>query len=112
MIFSVEPIHIIWIAGLALTLLGALVGIAKWLLGQFGQRMDERFSLLAEDAKAWRQQEIKLMELRSHVSENYVRREDWIRSQSVVEVKLDALAAKLELMQAQASPMRGTSHER
>jgi len=112
MILSIKPIHIIWLAGLLLTLLGALVGIGKWLLGQFGQRMDERFSLLAEDAKAWRQQEIKLMELRSHVSENYVRREDWVRSQSVVEAKLDALAAKLELMQAQASPMRGTGNGR
>lgn len=112
MIVSIEPIHIIWLAGLVLTLLGALVGIGKWLLGQFGQHMDERFSLLAEDAKAWRQQEIKLMELRSHIGENYVRREDWIRSQSVVEAKLDALAAKLELLQAQASPMRGTGNGR
>ncbi len=112
MIFSIEPIHIIWIAGLLLTLLGALVGLGKWLLGQFQARMDERFSLLAEDARAWRQQEIKLMELRNHVSEHYVRREDWIRSQSVVEAKLDVLAAKLELMQAQTSPMRGIENGR
>ena len=106
MIFSIEPIHIIWIAGLALTLLGALVGIGKWLLGQFGQRMDERFSLLAEDAKAWRQQEIKLMELRTHVSEHYVRREDYVRNQSVIEAKLDALAAKLDL-----TKLQGNRHE-
>lgn len=112
MILSIEPIHIVWMVGVCLAVLGALAGLGRWLLAQFQQRIDDRFNLLAEDARAWRQQEIKLMELRSHISESYVRREDWIRNQSVLEAKLDALAAKLELMQAQASPMRGTGNGR
>lgn len=99
MIVSIEPVHIVWAAGLGLTVVGALVGLGKWLLGQFGQRMDERFSLLTEEARAWRHTERDLMQLRNHVSEHYVRREDWVRNQSVVEAKLDALAAKVELFQ-------------
>jgi len=98
-ILSVEPIYLIWIAGLLLAFLGALAGVGRWLLAQFQRRIDDRFASLAEDARSWRQTERNLMELRAHVSEHYVRREDYVRNQSVVEAKLDALAAKLEMMQ-------------
>lgn len=99
MILSVEPIYIVWMAGLLLAFLSAIAGIGRWLLTQFQKRIDDRFTLLAEESKAWRKQEIKLLELRSHISENYVRHEDYVRNQSVVEAKLDVLAARLELMQ-------------
>lgn len=108
MIFSIEPIYVIWMAGLLLAFLGALTGIGRWLLAQFQKRIDDRFASLAEDARSWRQTERNLMELRAHVSEHYVRREDYVRNQSVVEAKLDALAAKLELMQqANTATMKG-----
>lgn len=107
MIVSIEPVHIVWAAGLAITALGALLGLGRWLIGQLGQRMDDRFAMLADEARAWRRTERDVMELRGHVSEHYVRREDWVRNQSVVEAKLDALAAKLELLQEHSSVMRG-----
>lgn len=106
MIVSLEPIYLIWAVGLLLAFLGALAGIGRWLLGQFQRRIDERFAALAEDARSWRQQEIKLMELRTHVSEHYVRREDYVRSQSVIEAKLDALAARMEAAHARAQEVR------
>ena len=37
-----------------------------------------------------------LLRLRAELPVEYVRREDWIRNQTVIEAKLDALAAKLD----------------
>lgn len=96
MIVTIQPLHLIWFVGLGITFMGAFVGLGKWMLAQFQARIEDRFALLAEDARSWRQQEIRLMELRNHVSEHYVRREDWVRGQSVIEAKLDALAARME----------------
>lgn len=96
MILTVEPIYLFWLACLLLAFLGAITGIGRWLLAQFQKRIDDRFTLLARDAESWRQQEIKLAELRVHVSEHYVRREDYVRNQSIIEAKLDAVAARLE----------------
>ncbi|HET8898092.1 MAG TPA: hypothetical protein VFN09_04885 [Rhodanobacteraceae bacterium] len=106
MIFTIEPIVLVWLLGLALAVLGGFAGIGRWLLAQYQKRIDDRFHLLAEDARAWRQAERNLMDLRAHVTENYVMRDDYTRNQSVVEAKLDALAAKIELLQAQAAPAR------
>lgn len=40
-----------------------------------------------------------LLELRAELPERYVRREDYIRGQSLIESKLDGLAMKLENLQ-------------
>lgn len=96
MTLIVEPVHIVWLVGLALTLLGALAAIGRWLVGQFERRIDQRFEVLAEDTKGWRNVERDLLLLRAELPQHYVRREDYIRNQSVIEAKLDALAAKLE----------------
>lgn len=103
MIVSIEPVYFFWAAALLLGFLGAIAGVGRWLLAQFQKRIDDRFSSLAADAKEWRQQETKLMDLRAHISEHYIRREDYVRNQSVIEAKLDALAAKLEVVQMQGN---------
>jgi hypothetical protein len=98
-----EPIHIWWLVGLLVTFVSAMVGIGRWLLGQFQRRVDDRFTVLAAESQAWRAVERDLMTLRAELPERYVRREDYIRGQSVVEAKLDALAAKLEVVQMQGA---------
>ncbi len=40
--------------------------------------------------------ELALRDLRGDLPLGYVRREDWIRNQTIIEAKLDALALKLE----------------
>ncbi len=40
--------------------------------------------------------ERSILQLRAELPLEYVRREDWIRNQTVIEAKLDALAAKLD----------------
>jgi len=39
-----------------------------------------------------------LLRLRAELPLDYVRREDWIRNQTVIEAKLDGLATKLEAL--------------
>ena len=40
--------------------------------------------------------ERSILKLRAELPLEYTRREDWIRNQTVIEAKLDALAAKLD----------------
>lgn len=103
MTLIIEPIHIWWLLGLLMAALSAFVGIGRWLLTQFQRRVDDRFTLLAAESQAWRTVERDLMALRAELPERYVRREDYIRGQSVVEAKLDAVAAKLEVVQMQGA---------
>ncbi|MDN5924358.1 MAG: hypothetical protein L0H70_05100, partial [Xanthomonadales bacterium] len=70
-------------------------------------RIDDRFAMLMEEARAWRKTERNLADLRAHVGEHYMRREDYFRNQSVMEAKLDALADKLERLQQNSQ--RGSS---
>lgn len=98
-----EPMHILYLAFMCVAFLGGLWRVGKWLLGGFQRRIDDRFSLLAAESQAWRAVERDLMSLRAELPERYVRREDYIRGQAVVEAKLDALAAKLEVVQMQGA---------
>jgi hypothetical protein len=86
--------------------LGAFVGLVKLLLNQLGRRldqrfltMDDRFTVVAKDSERLREVEIGLERLRGEMPLHYVRREDYVRNQTVIEAKLDALALKLENVQ-------------
>ncbi|MCC7484555.1 MAG: hypothetical protein IT529_06155 [Burkholderiales bacterium] len=78
---------------------------------QYERNLDERFETQErrrQEARAAyetrfdrletadRQHERSILELRAELPERYVRREDWVRSQSVIEAKIDALALRLE----------------
>ena len=112
---------ITFLVGLLITCIGAVFGGAKMLLGQMDRRLDERFaaqekargedstqlrSTLAQHLEQERVFQAQLQELERRFLEwrgdlplNYVRREDYIRGQSVIESKLDALYSKLEVVQ-------------
>lgn len=94
-------------AGLLLAFFGACTGAGKLLLSQTQRHLDERFQILStrldgiessnrDETAQWRQIERELMNLKSDLPLHYVRREDYIRGQSVIEAKLDGLAVKLE----------------
>ncbi|HMW56389.1 hypothetical protein [Accumulibacter sp.] len=111
--------------GLITTLAGLGLTFARMLLGQVEQRLDERFQALQksrEDARSvcisrfqtldqerreeiaqWQRVERDLLALRAELPLHYVRREDYVRGQTVVEAKLDALALKLENLQLRTS---------
>lgn len=87
----------------AIALLGAFAGLLKLLLGQQTKSIDNAFAAQSvrlesieranrEEAGNWQRIERELMSLKADLPVAYVRRDDFIRSQSVVEAKLDSLA--------------------
>lgn len=96
---------------LATVLAGAYAGLMKLLLVQFERRMDGQFRTMTEhrneDAKALRQLEREYLKLLADLPEKYLRREDYIRGQTVIEAKLDAIAKDVQAVQIQ-----GAKHER
>lgn len=106
------------LVGLLLAFFGACAGAGKILLSQTQSHLDERFSSVAqrldgieansrEEASQWQRVERELMALKADLPLQYVRREDYIRGQSVIEAKLDGLAVKLENAQLRAVALRG-----
>lgn len=105
---------------LLLSFFGACAGAGKLLLAQTQRHLDERFKGVAtrldsieatnrEEANQWQRVERELMSLKADLPLQYVRREDYIRGQSVIEAKLDGLAVKIENTQLR-SLMKGESH--
>jgi len=107
-----------WATGLLSIFVGIVTGLVKLLLGQFEKRLADRFA--AQDAarqsasRHWEESFAKLLDRQDKEAETvkqlerafmrfqadlpleYVRREDWVRGQSVIEAKLDGLALKFE----------------
>lgn len=105
-----------------------ITGLVKLLLWQFEKRLDERFADQDEarktaskhweenfakvlerqdkDANAVAELERSFLRFQADLPIQYVRREDYVRNQTVIEAKLDALASKLEVIQ-----IRGASHD-
>jgi hypothetical protein len=103
---------------LLLTFLGTSGAVAKYLLNQTVNRFTERFETHEkaefinheqlnkrlegiensnrEEASQWQRMERELLILKADLPLHYVRREDYIRGQSVIEAKLDSLGIKFE----------------
>jgi len=87
--------------------IGFSAGAAKLLLSQFEKRQSERHSSILQQLQAHFAEEkltveklSKLerdfLEWRGELPLNYVRRDDFIRTQSTIETKIDALALRIE----------------
>ena len=63
---------------------------------QLNLRLDVLDSAAKSDANQWQRVERELLNLKADLPLHYVRREDYIRGQSVIEAKLDGLGTKLE----------------
>lgn len=83
--FELEPYQ--WFMVVA-TLVGAFFGVYKALQTQMN-----------EAQKDVRNLERELYQLKIDLPQTYVAREDYIRGQTVIEAKLDAVAAKIENVQ-------------
>ena len=97
MVIEVEFWHLV---GLAITVIGGFWAGARALGAQIEKRLTERFeqgdraTARVESAHAALEKEV--YGLKAEIPREYVRREDYIRGQTVVEAKLDALALKIE----------------
>ena len=106
---------------LLISFLGFLFAAGKLLLSQIDRRLNERFETIEkareEGQATWRQTftqhldeerretdllrniEREFLRFQAELPLQYVRREDYVRGQSVIEAKLDALYNKLEVVQ-------------
>ena len=66
-------------------------------------RLDGMEAVNREEAAQWQRIERDLLRMQAEMPLHYVRREDYIRGQSVIEAKLDALGSKLEAAQLRAA---------
>lgn len=105
MTLTLETWHVI---SLIITIFGGLVGGAKLFFGRVEDSIKQRDQQLADaldkiDAKLEKESEAirridrDLLTLKAELPREYVTKNDFVRSFTVVEHKLDALANKLEL---------------
>lgn len=91
------------IVSIVITIIGGIIGLAKYMLAQISKDIKRIEEQGRAEANGWKQVERDLMELRAELPLQYVRREDYVRGQSVIEAKLDALYNKLEVAQLRAA---------
>lgn len=122
MIFELELGQLIGLASALLALFATVVtGLVKLLLNQFEKRLGERFASQDsarqtatrhweenfakvlerqdKDADAVQQLERSFLRFQAELPISYVRREDWVRNQTIIEAKIDAVFSKLEVIQ-------------
>jgi len=51
MIVEVQPLYLVWFAGIGITLLGGLIAGGRWLGNQLQQRTDQQLAILINDSK-------------------------------------------------------------
>lgn len=117
------------VISLAVSFFGASAAAGKLLLSQTQRHLDTRFTAqetaraanhdqvsrrldsMEEAARSemgnWQRIERDLLKLQADMPLHYVRREDYIRGQSLIEAKLDALGNKLDVMQLRAAAAGG-----
>ncbi len=111
--------------GLLLAFFGVVFATAKMMMAQHETRLNERFTAQDEARKAgqqllserfgafeaaklaetqqWRQTELAISDLKGQLPVTYVLRDDWIRSQTRLDVKFDGLANKIDQFLLQGS---------
>lgn len=101
---------LLWIAGAIVAWTGFLVGIIRWLLQRSIRDIDQRLTIITEAQTASTHEIHRLdrdmMQLRADMPLHYVRREDYIRGQTVIEAKLDAIGADREAYQRREDAIR------
>lgn len=113
------------VISLAVSFFGASAAAGKLLLSQTQRHLDARFTAqeharsanheqvqrrldsmeasAREEMGNWQRIERDLLKMQADMPLHYVRREDYIRGQSIVEAKLDGLASKIDNAQLRAA---------
>ncbi len=92
---------------LIVSILGGIALLGKIALAQLAHSEDARHGALAmqitsiesamrEETAQWQRLERELLGLKADLPINYVRRDDFVRVQSIIESKLDGLALRIE----------------
>ena len=99
---------------LLLAFFGSVAGFGKILLAEFEKRQgerftaqeaartagqahwDQRFTTIEKGAADWIRLEREFLEFQAKLPMTYVIRDDYVRNQTIIEAKLDALAMRIE----------------
>lgn len=84
------------LVSLLIGFIGFAAAAGKLLLRQVEKRLDARFAALDAASQEWRRMERELLEWKADLPLQYVRREDYVRNQTVIEAKIDAIAVRIE----------------
>jgi|GEM_PF-286229 len=91
---------LLFFAGLLSAWSLVIIGTTRWVINKGLSQYDERILALAKCAedmeKAIKTREREILELRADLPLQYVRREDAIRQETVINAKLDMLSAKID----------------
>lgn len=98
---------------LLLSFFGACAGAGSLLLRQTQKHLDEQHAQTSrrldgieatsrEEAAQWQRVERELLTLKAELPLHYVRREDYIRGQTVLEAKMDMVGAKVDSINLRA----------
>jgi hypothetical protein len=115
MTIQLELWHLI---SMLIAFFGCVAGFGKILFAQFDSQLDQRFAAqersrdvaqqhwaqrfdalqkaAESEREEWRRVERELLKLMASLPLDYVRREDWVRNQTVLESKIDGLALRIE----------------
>lgn len=86
------------LVGLLVSFLAFVFASGRLLLSQIDRRLEARFSAVEAAAKNIQKLERDFLEWKADLPLHYVRREDYVRNQTVIEAKLDALAVRIDNM--------------
>lgn len=88
------------IASIVVAWSGLLLGVIKWFLANYFKDVKAKFADLSQaigrQTGETHRLDMEILKLRGEVHSDFVRRDDAIREQVVINAKLDALAAKIE----------------
>jgi len=91
------------LVSLLISFIGFAVGAGKILLRQVEKRLDTRFSAIEQASAEWRRIERDLLEWKGQMPLIYVLRSDYVRNQTVIEAKIDAIAVRIDNLQIMGS---------
>lgn len=130
MTLGIDVWQLLSVAGaVVLALASATFTVGKLLIGQFERRLDDRFEVqesssratsqrhwdarflgleqaAVSEAKEWQRIEREILTMKADLPVQYIRRDDYIRNQTIIEAKIDGLAMRIE----NALLKRGQAH--
>lgn len=96
-----------WLVGLLVAFFGAIWAFGKVLMAQFEKRLDEKFKGIQKDLDQVKALEREFLEFKATLPERFVARPDYIRGQSTLEAKQDALYNMMTVVRLEIAAIKG-----
>ncbi len=84
------------LAAMVVAFLGFASAAGRMLLNQIDRRLEDRFKTIEESLSKVSVLEKQLLEMKANLPLMFVLRDDYVRNQTVIEAKLDAVARDIQ----------------